>query len=286
VIVDARVRVPQGMCEDVGPRPPELSERYGEVLQFGSKDLSALDRSDLDQLVEDCGIDIALVHGEFEYGDPADDYNRVIAELVSSDPKRYRGVGTISQQFPLDIMRALKQLEFCAEQGFVGVSMQPGFFHYALNEKRLYPVYAKANELGLAVFLHSGINYGSTHAIGNEHPIMLDEIACAFPGLKIIASHSAWPWINDMVAVARKHPTVYLEFGGMAPKYVGQPGSGWEVMYHFMNSVLQDQIMFGSDWPAFNPGTALEQWQQLDLKEPVLKKLLGENAIRIFELDG
>ena len=284
MIIDARVRVPPSCCESIEPRPRELSERYGEVLKV--QGMEKLGLAELDTLVQSNGIDVALVHAEYEHGDPADQLNNAVAEIVAGNPGRYRGVGTISQAFPIDIMRGLKQLEFCAQQGFVGVSLQPGFFHMPLNDKRLYPIYGKANELGLVVMLHTGINYGSTHAIGNEHPIMIDEIACAFPGLKIVASHSAWPWTTDIVAVARKHPNVYLEFGGLAPKYVGQSGTGWDVVYHFMNSVLQDQVLFGSDWPAFDPGRGLSQWRDLDLKDAVLKKLLGENAARLFGIDS
>jgi len=283
MIIDARVRIPPAYCDNPEPRPRELSERYGNVLDLAGIEQLGLEQ--LDTIASDNGIDMMLVHAEYEHGDPADTFNGALAELVTHNPARYRGVGTLSQAYPLDIMRALSQLQFCADQGFVGVSLQPGFFHYAINDKRLYPVYARATELGLAVFLHTGINYGSTHAIGNEHPLMLDEIACAFPGLRLVACHAAWPWTTEMAAVARKHPQVYLEFGGLAPRYVAKAGTGWDVLFHFMNSLLQDQVLFGSDWPAFDPGTALSQWREAGLKDSVLSKLLGGNAARLFGLD-
>ena len=48
----------------------------------------------------------------------------------------------------------------------------------------------------------------------------------------------------EMVAVLRKHPTVYAEFGGLAPSYVCEHNTGWEVMFRFMNQ------------PALEPGAA------------------------------
>ena len=165
----------------------------------------------------------------------------------------------------------------------VGVATQPSFFHMAIDDRRLYPVYTKAFELGLFVCLHTGINYGDTHPIRNDHPLLLDQVACDLPRLRLVACHAGWPWTPEMVAVARKHPNVFLEFGGLAPKYVGAPGSGWEVMYRFMNSVLADQVLFGTDWPVISQTRALSEWRELGLKPAVLAKLLGANAERLLE---
>jgi predicted TIM-barrel fold metal-dependent hydrolase len=85
-----------------------------------------------------------------------------------------------------------------------------------------------------------------------------------------------------MVAVARKHPNVYLEFGGLAPKYVGSAGTGWEVVFRFMNSLLSKQVLFGTDWPVFPMPRALEEWRTLGLKPAVLEALLGGNADRLL----
>jgi len=282
MIVDSRVRLPVDLREDSHERPAGLAEGYGAVLAgFDREDAG---RSELDATLDECGVNVALVHAEYEFGEYADQMNQAVADMVADQPGRYRGVGTVSQQRSADIMRTVEQVAECAERGLLGITVQPAFFHLAINDSRLYPVYAKAAELGLVVFVHTGINYGTTLPFGNDHPMLLDEIACAFPRLNLVASHAGWPWTTEMVAVARKHRNVFLEFGGLAPKYVAAPGGGWEVMYKFMDSLLQDQILFGTDWPAFDIGRALSEWRELDLKESVRAKLLGENAARLFEL--
>jgi predicted TIM-barrel fold metal-dependent hydrolase len=85
-----------------------------------------------------------------------------------------------------------------------------------------------------------------------------------------------------MVAVMRKHPNVYAEFGGLAPRYVLEQNTGWEVMHRFMNSVLREQILFGTDWPVFPMDRALEEWRGGDLKPEVLEALLHGNAARLL----
>jgi hypothetical protein len=277
-VIDFRVRVPKDLRPEV-ETPREISEQYDAVLDISAKSGKTL--GDLTAEMDANGVTHVVVHAEYEFGDPADALNRTVAKLVRDDPARWSGVGTISMQ-PFDIMRALAQVAFCKEAGLRGITIEPSFFRMPITDRRLYPVYAKAAELGLLVCVHTGINYGVTHPIRNDHPLMLDDVACDFPKLELVACHAGWPWVAEMVAVARKHPNVYLEFGGLAPKYVGAPGSGWEVMHRFMNSLLCDQILFGTDWPVISQTRALAEWRELGLKPPVLERALGGNAARLL----
>ena len=277
-VIDFRVRLPEEL-RPAQDKPDELTAQYNAVLNMDTKISQTLD--DLKQEMDSQNVGHAVLHAEFEIGDPADAMNEAVAKVVADDPDRFTGIGTFSTD-PLHIMRALDQIEFCKQAGMVGVTTQPSFFHMPIDDRRLYPIYAKACELDLMVCLHTGVNYGVTHPIRNDHPLMLDDVACDFPNLKLVACHAGWPWVAEMVAVARKHPNVYMEFGGLAPKYVGASGTGWEVMHRFMNSLLQDQILFGTDWPVISQDRALSEWRELGLKPAVLEKALGANAARLI----
>lgn len=279
-IIDFRVRLP----DDLRPHqeaPPEIADQYDAVLDMNAKKTQTF--SDLNLEMSEYNIEHAAVHAEFEFGDPADALNEAVAKVITADPDRFSGVGTISMD-PLSIPRALEQVQYCNEKGMKGITMQPSFFHMPIDDRRLYPVYAKCFELDLFVCVHTGVNYGVTHPIRNDHPLMLDDVACDFPDLKLVACHAGWPWVTEMVAVARKHPNVYMEFGGLAPKYVGASGTGWEVMFRFMNSLLSDQILFGTDWPVIPHGRAIPEWLELGLKQHVLDKALSLNARKLLSI--
>ena len=179
MIIDARVRLPADLRSDMAERPDDLTEGYDAVLDISAR--AAYGRTELDTAMKTGGVDRALVHAEYEHGDYADELNQGVADMVASAPERYLGVGTVSQELPLDIMRAVGQVAACAELGFVGVSLQPAFFHMAIDDRRLYPVYAKTAEADLVAFVHTGINYGTTHPFGNDHPMLLDQIAWKLP---------------------------------------------------------------------------------------------------------
>ena len=119
--------------------------------------------------------------------------------------------------------------------------------------------------------------------MSGENPMLLDDLACDFPDLTIVASHGGWPWIAEMVAVARKHSNIYMEFGGLAPKYIGATGSGWDMMFRFINSVLKAQVLYGTDYPAMDHSRTLSEWQRLDLKPSVMQSLMAGNAHTLIQ---
>ena len=283
-VIDFRLRVPVGLYE-APESPEENTEHYEAVLGTKTKIAAADSLEHLLAGMDVNGIDYAVMHAEYETGDLADRLNKTVSEVVNKHPDRFSGIGTISME-NFSIPRALKQADDCADYGMIGLSIQPAFFGMEIGDKRLYPIYAKAQEHNLLIALHTGINYTSHRPMSGEHPLQIDRLCCDFPGLKIVASHAAWPWVTEMVAVARKHPRVFLEFGGLSPKYIAAPGGGWEVMHRFMNSVLKEQILYGTDWPVMDHSRTLGEWREMGLRPEVLEGLLGGNAKRLIDRFG
>ena len=283
-VIDFRVRVPIGACP-AQESPAENTERYEAVLGTKTKIAAASSLDDLIGQLDASGVDLAVLHAEYEAGDPADDLNRVVADIVKQHPTRFVGIGTVSLA-NFRISRALRQVEACAEKGMIGLSLQPAFFDMEIGDKRLYPVYAKAIENNLLVALHTGINYSTNRPMAGEHPMQIDQLSCHFPELVVVASHSGWPWATEMVAVARRHPNVFLEFGGLSPKYVGAPGTGWDVAYRYINSLLSGQALFATDWPVMDHARVIREWRELGLKPAVERALLGGNARQLIKTMG
>src|SRR5947209_11217834 len=175
-IVDFRVRLPTELRPAVD-LPAEYVDRYDAVLGLEERrDMS------LDALVAEmdaAGVSHAVVHAEYEYGDPADDLNGAVAALVAKMPDRFSGYGTVSLA-PLRVMRAAAQVTRSAQLGLRGINIQPSFFGMPIDHPQLYPVYAKACELGLGVGVHTGINYTSHLPIKHDHPLQLDQVGMRF----------------------------------------------------------------------------------------------------------
>jgi len=280
-IIDARVRLPQ----DVRPSkaytaPPRLLEQYDQTLNLSQK-LNAATLAQLLQSMQEENISHALLHAESEGGEDALALNAALADVLAQYPQQFKGVGAlnIADCTPGAMGRQVDQV---AVSGLIGVSLQTAFLRLNIDDRVLYPLYARAEEHQLIVFLHTGINYSRMHPMCHERPEMLDRVACDFPDLRLVACHAGWPWATEFAAVARRHATVFLEFGALAPKYVAKPGTGWDAVFGMMPNVLRQQVLYGSDYPVMHPQRALVEWRASGLKEDALRALLHDNAARLF----
>lgn len=277
--VDARVRLPAELRPELAPPHSGYTSRYEAVLDTATSGEKTL--VDLRADMQAAAVSGAVVHAEYEFGDVADALNEAVAQLVQDEAAVVAGIGTVSMH-DVPVMQRVRQARRVSELGLAGVNIQPSFFGLPIDDRSLYPFYAAASEDHLVVFVHTGVNYTAHRPIRNDHPLQLDQVACDFPDLRLVACHGGWPFVPEMVAVARKHPQVFLDFGGLAPKYVGRAGSGWDPLFGVMNSLLRDQILFATDWPVFPMDRAIREWQSLGLRDDTVDRLLRGNAVDLL----
>ena len=87
--------------------------------------------------------------------------NDHIAGVVQSHPDRFVGLGTLPLQDP---DRAIRELERCMnELGMAGVEIGTHVNEWNLEEPALFPVFARAEALGAAVFVHPWDMMGAQH---------------------------------------------------------------------------------------------------------------------------
>ena len=171
------------------------------------------------------------------------------------------------------------------ELGFVGFHFHPIMQHFAVNERRFYPLFEVIDELGAAVMIDvgttgmgAGLPGGMGAKIRHAHPSSIDELAADFPKLKILMAHHGWPWVEETTAVALHKGNVFWEMSGWAPKHF--PAS----LKIDMRARLQDKIMFGSDYPSLPYARILREWQELGYSDAVMEKIFHQNAERVLEL--
>jgi len=240
-----------------------------------------LSAEDMLRDMEESSTDCSVLQAEWDIGD----YRRVndaVHNLVQKYPRKFiAGYLCLNPGEDDDMVKVIERE--VKGRGFKGLNMQPWAQRLYANDRRLYPVYAKCQELGIPVTIHTSINFSTDRTIDYGRPVYLDEIACAFPELTIVANHGGWPWVNELVAVAWKHHNVYIEIGAISPKYIGTPNSGWETLVRYGNTLLQDQVLFATD-NMLPLKRCIEELRALPLKESVKEKWLGGNAARILGL--
>jgi predicted TIM-barrel fold metal-dependent hydrolase len=304
VMVDMVVSLPPQMArylKDVfGPRVApllgmEADELYEMKVSMGVEELAralapkmrklTMPVEDFIPQLDEMGVEKAVIFNLDEEtasgipGLPNDYY----ADIVKKYPDRFIGIAGID---PLKGMDAVREIRRSYDLGLRGVAIRPFMAEIPPHHPKMYPIYSTCVELDMPIWFHLSINY-STNTMEVERPIYLDIVASDFPELKMIAGHGGWPWVNEMVAVAWRNPNIYIDIASYLPKYLGMPGSGWEPLLNYGNSILQDRILFGSTWLFM--GASIKQLADgvmaLPLKETVKEKWLYHNAARLFGIE-
>lgn len=254
-----------------------------EAMQAG-RDMCPSD-ADFAAMLDSASVDKAVVYNELYETSigVATSTNEAVAEYVAKDPGRLVGMGGVD---PWDDASVDDMERGVRELGMRGFVLSPFKQKLLPTEGRLSRVFANCERLGVPILLHGGINWWKVVPYDIGHPRYIDAMANAFPKLKIVVLHACWPWVNDAVMVAWRHPNVYLDISAHRPRHFTAPSSGWEPLLYYGNRMLQDKVIFGSTWTLLGTtiGALIEEVRALPLKEPVVDKWLGDNAARVFEL--
>jgi predicted TIM-barrel fold metal-dependent hydrolase len=204
----------------------------------------------------------------------------VVYDICRKYPDRFSALAGVD---PTRGMAGLRELEKAVKEwGFVGAHLYPHWFGLAPNHAKYYPYYAKCCELDISIMMQVGncLVYNKDRRLPSVgQPITLDQVAIDFPELPIIGIHVGWPWHHEMIAMAWKHPNVFIGVDAYAPKH-------WPAeIVHFANTFGQDKVIFGSDWPVIDPERAMDEIDMHDFRPEALRKILRDNTVRIFKLE-
>jgi aminocarboxymuconate-semialdehyde decarboxylase len=236
--------------------------------------------------------------------DAAIEWNEQMAWAVA----RYPGRLWASAAIPLaDTATALDVLEDAVGRlGLMGVNL-PGSVGAdpRIDAERLEPFYARVAELGLPMFLHptdaifaemlSGYGNALHLSLGRvvevsvaASRLMFSGLMDRHPGLKIVMSHTggALPYQsgrmdkNGKQAKLPHPPSHYLKrmyTDTVSPHVAGQR---FAIEYYGI-----DNVMYGTDYPCWDPQTCLDQLAEIQLTDSDRQKLFHDNAVRILGLN-
>jgi uncharacterized protein len=182
---------------------------------------------------------------------------------------------------------ALAQARRLAEDyGVRGFKFHPSVQNFDPSDQQFYPLYELIQDLGLPTIFHtgqtgigSGMPGGFGIKLGLSNPILLDAVAADFPQLTIIMAHPSVPWQEEAIAVATHKANVYIDLSGWSPKYFP------EILVRQANSLLQNKVLFGSDFPLITPDRWMKDFAALNIKDEVRPKIIKDNAVRVLGLD-
>jgi hypothetical protein len=112
----------------------------------------------------------------------------------------------------------------------------------------------------------------------NSNPMLLEDVAIAFPDMQIIVAHPSWPWQDEAISLAMHKPNIWIDLSGWSPKYFPPQ------LVQYANTLLKDRILFGSDFPLITPDRWLKDFEEAGFKPEVKPLILKQNAMRLLGL--
>jgi predicted TIM-barrel fold metal-dependent hydrolase len=238
----------------------------------------------------------------------ARDANDLLFEVTKKYPDRFGGFASLA---PKDPEWSAQELERCVKElGFKGLNTHSNYGDSYLDDKRYWPLLAKAEELDVPIYLHPAVPMiaelrefgmvlgGPTLGFGTDVTycfmrMIVRGVFDAYPNLKIIMGHlgEALPFLVDRVNRAwmqnHQKPNPEIGEGSKEPagyylkKNLWVTTSGNYLPAAFVctrDAIGMDKILLGTDFPYENMKDCMDYLRSLPLTEDEAYALFEGNA--------
>jgi uncharacterized protein len=210
--------------------------------------------------------------------------NDDVAAFCRRNAPRFIGFAGADPHKGMDAVRELERA--VKELGLIGLNLQCFEHKLSANDKKMYPLYAKCVELDIPVNIHCGLNFSTRTPMSFGRPQDLDEVLTDFPELRVCASPPGWPWCEELIAVAWRHPNLCIGLVAVRPKYLVAPDSGYGALLRYGSTLLRERIIFGSAYPMMPVARSVREISELPITDEVRRQWLFDNAARFLRLEA
>jgi hypothetical protein len=176
--------------------------------------------------------------------------NDLVADYVRCHPEKLIGFACLDPNEPdhLDEMhRAFEDLKLR------GLKLAPIYQNYHPMDERMQPVYAYCQQRGLPILIHQGTTFPRRAPLKYALPIQLEDVALAYPELRLVIAHMGHPWIDETVVLIRKHPHLYADISALYYR----PWQFYNALISAVEYGVADKLLFGSDFPFTTPAESI-----------------------------
>jgi uncharacterized protein len=218
------------------------------------------------------GVERGLI-GVDDAGGPGED-------AIKRYPDRFIPSAGCDPNAGMDGIRTLVKLS--ETYGIRAVTAFPAgtFPQVAINDKKMYPIYAKCVELNVPIFCTAGVP-GPRLKFAPQHVELIDEVMYDFPDLVFVTRHGCEPWADLAVKLMLKWPGLHFSTSAFAPRYY--PGA----VIDYANTRGADKVIYAGYFPmGLSLQRIMTEMDGVPFKDHVWPKFLRDNALRVLGLSS
>jgi len=221
--------------------------REAEIARGGPADVHVTEEAHWDAMAP---VDKAIVFGFHSRHLGLVVPNDRIAQYVAKHPEKLIGFTCIDPHEPgymEELERTLSMREFR------GLKLAPIYQNYHPMDERMQPVYAYCEQRGIPILIHQGTTFPRRAPLKFSLPIQIEDVALAYPELRIVIAHLGHPWVEDTIVLIRKQPNVYSDLSALYYR----PWQYYNAMVLAQEYGVMHKLFLGSDYPFTTPGDSI-----------------------------
>ncbi len=200
------------------------------------------------------------------------------ARALKEHPDRFIASASFDPNEGMDGIRAIVRAYETWGIRAVGVFPAGTFPQVAINDKKMYPLYAKCVELGIPVFCCAGVP-GPRLKFAVQHVELIDEVMYDFPELTFVTRHGCEPWAELAVKLMLKWPGLHYSTSAFAPRYYPK------AVVDYANTRGADKVIYAGYFPmGLSLQRIMSEMPGVGFKDDVWPKFLRGNAMRVLGL--
>ncbi len=223
----------------------------------------------------------------------ADEEASIVRGLIGRLQRRNEWTCSVGREHPqlipfIGLDPCMSEAELLAEietrhaEGARGIKLHPAAQRFYPNDRRLWPVYARAQELGWPVIYHSGAFALGAGVVDFAALTHFPEVLESFPRMTVVFGHSGFGDWDASAELAAKYPNAMFDCCYVINGTEPNPSLKDDEAAAAIRKVGTDRMMFGSDYPWFDPALDAARIARLPLTDAEKRAVLYENAARVF----
>lgn len=213
--------------------------------------------------------------------------NEYVAAYVQRHPDRLIGFACVDPSDP----DAADELEDCVRRlGLRGLKLGPIYQHFDPTERRFFPLYRRAAVLGIPILWHMGATVLRRAPLKFSNPVLLQEVALAFPELRMIVAHLGHPWELETIALLRQAPNVWADLSALNYR----PWRFYNALVAAVEYGVADKLLLASDFSACTIPMSIAALRDINrfalntplprVPEDIIDAIIHENWRQVIEL--
>jgi predicted TIM-barrel fold metal-dependent hydrolase len=211
--------------------------------------------------------------------------NEEIKRIVALDPDFFIGFASVDPR-KKNAVEILTDAFVSLRLG--GLKVNTAKLKMYPNDEKLLKLYEVCQKYRKPIIFHAGMSLEKNAIAKYAHPMEFEEVAVAFPNVKICLAHFGWPWVDETAALLIKYENIYANTAMM---YMDGPRDLFKKVFeqdlgkYWLDHNFADKVMFGSDSPRIRPVRSKRGLDALAMEESTRKKVYYDNAVGFLGLE-